>query len=102
MLVHLCICFAPRKILEILGGGAGEGSKGDAFYEATLICCGVVFVTQLGVNDLNCRRYRMKAANSPVISTSRSLNQALSSRTAAFVMTAIKYKKHSLKLIFQF
>lgn len=44
----------------------------------------------------------MKPANSPVISTSRSLNQALSLRTAAFVMTAIKYKNHSLKLIFQF
>lgn len=44
----------------------------------------------------------MKPANSPVIRTSRSLNQSLLSRAAAFVMTALKYENHSLKLIFQF
>lgn len=44
----------------------------------------------------------MKPANSPIISTSQSLNQASSSRAAAFAMTEIKYKNHYLELIFQF
>lgn len=82
------------------------GGRGDAeemhFMKQLLICCGVVIVTQLGVADLNCKWYRMKPANSPVISTSWSLNQALSSRAAAFVTTAMKHKNPSLKLIFQF
>lgn len=81
--------------LEIYCGGCRE----DAFYGATLICCRVAFVTQLGAIDLNCSRYRRKLASFPVISTSRSLNQALSSHGAAFVMIAIKYKNLALNLI---
>lgn len=67
-----------------------------------MICCRVAFVTQLGAIDLNSSRDRMKLANFPVISTSRSLNQAVSSRGAAFVMTAIKYKNLALNFILQF
>lgn len=94
-----CSCISAfASLLEKYLGGC----RGDAFYEATLICWRGCFVTQLEVIDLNCRRYRMKPANSPVIRTSRSLNQSLLSRAAAFVMTALKYENHSLKLIFQF
>lgn len=67
-----------------------------------MICCRVAFVTQLGAIDSNRSRDEMKLANFPFISTLRSLNQALSSRAAAFVMTAIKYKNPALNLILQF